>query len=161
MLLQLITLCITGLISGIRLKWCQTQVHVYLQSSVGSRMTSFDRDISSCGTLTSWACRSQKGHLDVTKYPLWDEWGICRRRELPLSFPLPLCLPLPEPSSVHPAETGRARRPETVDSGFDEACYQLPAARTGAVPTGTKFGSISFCPGREKTKQGSTSAAVL
>lgn len=28
---------------------------------------------------------------------------------------------LPEPSSVYPAETGRARRPETVDSGFDEA----------------------------------------
>lgn len=43
-----------------RLKRYQTQVHVYLQSSVGSRMPPFDRAISSCGTLTSWACISQR-----------------------------------------------------------------------------------------------------
>lgn len=73
-----------------------------------------------------------------------------------LSLPhLSVSLSLPEPSSVHPAETGRARRPETVDSGFDEA---LLSASCSPGPercrhSGTKFGSISFlvCV-REKTK---------
>ena len=59
-------------------------------------------------------------------------------------------LPLPEPSSVCARlEQERQGGPETVDSGFDGACYQLPAARNGTMSTGTKFDSISFCGWRE------------
>lgn len=57
------------------------------------------------------------------------------------------------------AETGRARRPKTVDSGFGGGCYRLPATWTRMVSAGTKFGSISFV-GEERQYKGSTSAAV-
>ena len=72
---------------------------------------------------------------------------------------LPFCLSLPEPSSAHPAETGRARRLETVDSGFDEACYQLPAARTSAMPTRDTV-RLNFLLSKERKQKDSTSAAV-
>ncbi|KAI3375079.1 hypothetical protein L3Q82_021596 [Scortum barcoo] len=53
-------------------------------------MPPFDRAIRLLWHINILGLQKPKGHLDVTKSPLWDEWGICRRRGLSL----PLCLPL-------------------------------------------------------------------
>lgn len=89
--------------------------------------------------------------------------GASAGGSLSLSFPLPLPL---SPWSVYPAETGRTRQLETVDSGFDEACYQLPAASDQhRWSSGTKFGAVSFCRGREggnnENKKEKTSTSLL
>ena len=99
---------------------------IFREPQSWSRMTSFDRAISSCGTLTSRACRSQKSHLDVTKYPLWDEWGICRRLSLsPTSLS-----PSPCPSHrlcTRPKQEGQGGLKLSIQV-LMKPCYQLPAA---------------------------------
>lgn len=103
------------------------QTQVYLWGSARSRMPPFDGDISSCGTLTSRACWAKRPFRCNKVSSVGWIGHLPEARALPLPPSLPLSQS--EPSSVDPAETGRARRSETVDSGFDEASYQLPAGR--------------------------------
>lgn len=58
----------------------------------------------------------------------------------------------------NPSETGRARRPETVDSGFDEVCYRLPAAWRSWSPLGRKV-RLRFPFVEEKGKQDASTSA--
>lgn len=101
-------------------------------------------------TLTSWACRSQKGHLDVTKYPLWDEWGICRR--LSHSLPPVSLIPSvslsswPEPSCVPGLkQEGGAKLSIQV---LMELCYQFPAAPNWWDDEDKSSALCAFCPKR-------------
>lgn len=111
-------------------------------------------------TLTSLGLQKPKGHLDVTKYPLWDEWGICRR----LSHSAPVSLILPVSPSLWPqlwcvpgAETGR--RPWNCRFRFwwSSVISFLQPETGGMTATrrrGQSLAPFAFCPkGRETWRE--------